>query len=223
MDDAIRNLGSFLLALRDHKSVVCGCCGVTVPCRCDVEYIGPFVDKLSPHVRNYGEVCDYRHRLAVFWNPEPRALLCLVGLNVVVTGGRDFNDWSLLSTAMDNLNSTTKVSMLAHGGATGADALAKEWATRRSIPVAEFKADWASHGKRAGPLRNLKMVTEFKPDLVVAFSGGRGTADCVRVARSAKVLVLSVKTGLEDWRDLWDSRRPLAEVLAERTQEPPST
>lgn len=39
-----------------------------------------------------------------------------------------------------------------------------------------------------------KMLADGKPDLVVAFSGGRGTAHMVKIALAAGVEVLEVQT-----------------------------
>ena len=59
-------------------------------------------------------------------------------------------------------------------------------------------ADWSSHGKAAGPMRNQRMLTEEhrleEPiDLCVAFSHDlavtRGTGDMVRRARAAGIPV----------------------------------
>jgi hypothetical protein len=43
-------------------------------------------------------------------------------------------------------------------------------------------ADWQKHGTAAGPIRNKQMIVSGKPDLVLAFPGGRGTADMSRRA-----------------------------------------
>jgi len=69
------------------------------------------------------------------------------------------------------------------GGATGADKLAKEYAQLNNIPYVEEKADW-SLGKKAGPIRNELMLKKYLPDLVIAFPGGRGTDNMVRLAKS---------------------------------------
>jgi hypothetical protein len=61
------------------------------------------------------------------------------------------------------------------------------------VPVSAHPADWFSHGKAAGPIRNQEMLAMEAPALVVAFPGGRGTADMVRRARKAGVDVLEVK------------------------------
>jgi len=51
-------------------------------------------------------------------------------------------------------------------------------------------ANWAELGRKAGPIRNQQMLDEGKPNLVVAFPGGRGTADIVRRARAAGIEVV---------------------------------
>ena len=79
-----------------------------------------------------------------------------------------------------------------HGGAAGADTLAHTWAMRLGLEVDMMAADWATHGLAAGPIRNQQMLTDAKPDLVVAFPGGRGTADMVSRARHARVQVAEI-------------------------------
>ena len=58
-----------------------------------------------------------------------------------------------------------------------------------TLPTSGFDADFASHGPAAERLRNERMIVEGKPDLVIAFSGGEGTADLVSRARAAGVPV----------------------------------
>ncbi len=74
--------------------------------------------------------------------------------------------------------------------ARGADLLAAAWARSRGIPARPFPADWNRDGKAAGFLRNVRMLREGRPDLVVAFPGGKGTAHMVGLARRAGVAVL---------------------------------
>lgn len=107
-------------------------------------------------------------------------------LRVLVCGGRDFQDQAKLWAALDDL---TGVVLVIHGGARGADSLGGAWAVARGIPVEVFPADWAKHRKKAGILRNIQMLTDGKPDLVVAAPGGRGTEDMVRRAVDAGVEV----------------------------------
>lgn len=109
---------------------------------------------------------------------------------VLVCGGRDFDNAAWLRLTLDELHAAEPYTLLIEGGAGGADRLAREWATTKGIPVATFDAEWMAHGRRAGPIRNQRMLEEGQPDEVVAFPGGRGTADMVRRARAAGITVL---------------------------------
>lgn len=77
------------------------------------------------------------------------------------------------------------------GEARGADTLAKQWAEERYLPVEKYPANWDTHGKAAGPIRNKQMLTEGKPDLVIAFlaPNSRGTANMISQAEKAGVPV----------------------------------
>lgn len=117
-------------------------------------------------------------------------------MRVLVCGGRDFNNWQFLEDNLDAIRQefedTTPITVLVHGCAFGADRLAEKWAILNGIPAVGMAADWKTHGKAAGPIRNQSMLTEGKPDLVVAFAGGRGTADMVRRAKAANVEVREI-------------------------------
>jgi hypothetical protein len=110
-------------------------------------------------------------------------------MRVVVTGGRDFADTALVDRALSAVHRKHGISTLIEGEARGADRLCAQWAVRLDIPVARFPADWDTHGKRAGHLRNQQMIDEGKPNAAVAFPGGRGTADMVRRLHSAGIPV----------------------------------
>lgn len=112
-------------------------------------------------------------------------------MRVLVCGGRDFSDPLTLGSWLGGIHKNNgPITLLIEGGARGADFMAKEFAKWQGIPVQSFPADWNAHGKAAGPLRNKQMLEEGKPDLVVAFQGGRGTANMVAQATAAGVRVL---------------------------------
>lgn len=75
------------------------------------------------------------------------------------------------------------------GGAPGADTVAEEWARENGCLVEVFPADWNTHGKSAGFIRNSQMLKEGKPDLVMAFPGGKGTRMMCDLAEKAGVRV----------------------------------
>lgn len=118
----------------------------------------------------------------------------------LICGGRDFDEqggsWPILVTTLDALtNDRGAPALVIHGNAPGADTLGGEWAYARGIKQNLFSADWIRHGRAAGPIRNQRMIDDGKPDLVIAFPGGRGTADMVRRARAAGVEVVEVAPG----------------------------
>ena len=124
-------------------------------------------------------------------------------MRLLVCGGRDYDAADafnhLEAFALGDIEYVTgvmpaHVDCLIHGGARGADEGAAQWGKSEHIKVLEFKADWKKHGKAAGPIRNQRMIDEGKPDVAIAFAGGRGTKDMVSRLRAAGVPVMQV-----DW------------------------
>jgi hypothetical protein len=110
----------------------------------------------------------------------------------IVCGGRNYADKERLFALLDMTRYVHAITKIAHGGATGADALAGEWAWQRGLECRSYEAAWKKHGNSAGPIRNQRMLDAEKPDLVIAFPGGRGTADMVQRARAADIFVVEV-------------------------------
>lgn len=115
-----------------------------------------------------------------------------VGRRVLVCGGRDYRDQATVDRVLDGLLPSMK--LLIHGAATGADSCAQHWARTRMAEGADilvdlYPPDWKRHGRAAGHIRNAEMLAQGKPDLVVAFPGGRGTENMVTRAIAAGVTV----------------------------------
>lgn len=112
-------------------------------------------------------------------------------VKVIVCGGRDYSNrgrvWQILDAAIERLG----LDAVVQGGARGADALAKEWAHERELQCETFYADWDGLGKRAGHVRNSKMLT-VGAEICIAFKGGAGTADMIRQAKSAGLRVIEI-------------------------------
>ena len=113
---------------------------------------------------------------------------------VLVTGGRAYLDretvFARLATCREEAEQWGFKLVVIHGACpTGADHWAALWCRREGIEERRFPAQWDLHGRSAGPRRNQRMLDEGQPDLVLAFPGGRGTADLVRRAHTAFVLV----------------------------------
>lgn len=104
-------------------------------------------------------------------------------MKVLVCGGRDYADEACVFSVLDEvvLENSPHVTCIIHGGALGADRLAGEWARLRGVQEVICPANWDKFGNYAGIARNWRML-ELGIDLVVAFPGGRGTADMVKRA-----------------------------------------
>ena len=108
-------------------------------------------------------------------------------LKVIIAGGRDFTNYELLLTAIVNAN--FDISEIVSGGARGADALGELAAHDLGIPVTQFLADWNSHGRAAGPIRNCAMA-KYATALIAMWDGkSRGTQHMINEARKQGLLV----------------------------------
>lgn len=113
-------------------------------------------------------------------------------MRVIVCGGRDYAERRLLNATLDTIHAERPISHLWHGNARGADSLADAWGRQNpEVSVCPVPAQWKKYGKRAGPIRNQTMLGQGI-DLVIAFPGGRGTADMIKRAREAGVEVMEI-------------------------------
>jgi hypothetical protein len=112
-------------------------------------------------------------------------------MKILVCGGRDFEDYDCVKWWLERVK---PISCIVSGGATGADTLAVRFAKETGTRVKVYPADWATHGRAAGPKRNTLMLVN-NPDLslVVAFPEGAGTMNMVKQAKKADISVLFVR------------------------------
>ena len=99
-------------------------------------------------------------------------------MKLIIAGGRHQH---LDNLDCLNLCKIEGVSKVVSGGATGIDLDGESWGHSRKLPVMRFFADWKSHGKAAGPIRN-KSMAEYA-DALAVFNGGRGTDNMVKTAQ----------------------------------------
>ena len=117
-------------------------------------------------------------------------------MRILVCGGRDYTDQANVDKVLfdeTGLRDQYKSGTIIHGNARGADSLAASWGYRMGWKVEAYPADWKTHGRKAGPIRNKQMLEEGKPDLVIAFPGGKGTADMIRQAEAKSIRIKIVR------------------------------
>lgn len=106
---------------------------------------------------------------------------------VLFCGGRDCvgEPWRGLIYA--DVLSLPKGSVVLHGDATGADAIAERVATQCGFHTARVSALWDQLGRKAGPLRNRAMLL-LGPSFAFCYStDGPGTRGMIELLREAGV------------------------------------
>lgn len=109
-------------------------------------------------------------------------------MRVIIAGGREYQLSADDRAVLDRLRTSLPISEVVCGMARGADLGGRDWALAKGIPVREFPADWHGLGRKAGPIRNQAMADYA--EALIAFPGGKGTADMVTkaTARGLKVI-----------------------------------
>lgn len=118
---------------------------------------------------------------------------------IIVAGGRDFSNYDLLSNKLISIqteiwkNDIADDIEIVSGCARGADTLAIKWAKEYSTPLKLFPADWETHKKAAGPIRNRQMGDYA--DALIAFWDGesRGTKHMIEYAQQKHLPVMIVR------------------------------
>lgn len=123
-------------------------------------------------------------------------------MRILVTGSRDWLDqnavWAALDEAYEN-HVRGEIFLVVHGGAKGADTMARAWASRRrrdgalNIYHEQHSAQWIQEGKfvkAAGHQRNQRMV-DRGADLALAFirNNSPGATGCLQMILRAKIPV----------------------------------
>ena len=112
-----------------------------------------------------------------------------IAMRLLVCGDRNWKDYDLLLQEVTTLHPDIVI----EGEARGADLMARTAAYSLGIEVIAFSAQWDKYGRAAGPIRNQQMLTEGRPDMVLAFhdsiTSSKGTANMIRIAKLAGVPV----------------------------------
>ena len=110
-------------------------------------------------------------------------------MNVLVCGSREWTDRKVmrfvLSDELTKLDPGLHYDItILHGACRGADLMAADLLKHSIYTLRAFPADWKTHGRKAGILRNLAMLDE-NPVLVLAFVKGesRGTRHTIGEAQ----------------------------------------
>lgn len=110
---------------------------------------------------------------------------------IILAGGRDFNNWGLFKMKVSAyiLLLDSEDTEIVSGDATGADALAENYAAEYHYSFKKFRADWDRFGKSAGPIRNREMAA-YSTHLIDFWDGkSPGSRNMIEEAKAAGLKV----------------------------------
>ncbi len=103
-------------------------------------------------------------------------------MKTIIAGGRGIISYELVRHAINASGFT--ITEVVSGCASGVDSLGEKWASRHDVPIRKFPADWNTHGKEAGPIRNQQMADYAEALIAIPGPESRGTWDMVRRAKA---------------------------------------
>jgi hypothetical protein len=111
-------------------------------------------------------------------------------MRIAIVGSRTFTDYQKLKSYVLSQIRIARNDIIISGGAKGADTLAELFADELHLEKKIFYADWDTHGKAAGPIRNTLIVDNA--DVIVAFpdKNSRGTWDTIQKAKAKNIKTL---------------------------------
>lgn len=128
-------------------------------------------------------------------------------MRILITGSRDWDDRDFIYRTLNELceefdlnhdpdeygntmPDASKVTIVHGACPKGADLWADEWCLDSFFTAERYPADWNTHGKRAGFVRNAEMVA-LGADLCLAFivNNSKGATMTANLAEKAGILV----------------------------------
>jgi hypothetical protein len=112
-------------------------------------------------------------------------------MRLAIVGSRNFTDYYVFRQKVEQAlqewlieeNKDITVEYVISGGASGIDSLANTWANEKECKMVVHWANWAKHGKAAGPIRNSLIISDSTHVIAFPSKFGRGTQDSIRKAK----------------------------------------
>lgn len=107
-------------------------------------------------------------------------------MRLAIVGTRTFTNYKFLRKKILKKFYLSDITEIVSGGAEGVDTLAEQFAEEYNIPLKVYKPDWKKYGKKAGAIRNKKIVNRCNK--IIAFWDGKsvGTKITIDMAIEAK-------------------------------------
>jgi hypothetical protein len=106
---------------------------------------------------------------------------------ISVSGSRNFNNRDYLNSVLNYYSSS--ISLVKVGDAKGLDSMVIQYCQERSIPYQVLIADWKTHGKAAGPIRNIEIINGTTLLLAFPAPDSKGTINAMNYAFKSGISV----------------------------------
>lgn len=123
-----------------------------------------------------------------------------MSINLLIAGSRSFTDYTKFKsyvnkfTAGLNKNEITII----EGGAKGTDRMAREFAIENEIQFITMNADWNTHGKAAGMIRNRQMGEKATHAIIFWDGQSPGTKNMISICEELGVTLRTVRVKIDD-------------------------
>jgi len=112
---------------------------------------------------------------------------------IAVVGSREIADYEKVKQFINEVLQRRKIDrenvLIVSGGARGVDSLTQQYAKEYGLPILIFYPKWNRYGKKAGLLRNSKIIETADLVIAVVSPKSRGTWDTINKARKKGIPV----------------------------------
>ncbi|NVK17481.1 MAG: DUF2493 domain-containing protein [Methylocystaceae bacterium] len=116
-------------------------------------------------------------------------------MKTIIAGSRTIEDKEALEKTIQQAG--WDITEVVSGTCRGVDVMGEEWGRENGVPVKPFPADWLTHGRTAGELRNRDMAN-YADGLILLWDGKSPGASCMlREANKAGIKVYNQIYGLD--------------------------
>jgi hypothetical protein len=103
-------------------------------------------------------------------------------MKTIIAGSRGITGGVIVEAAIRASGFT--ITEVVSGCAMGVDRVGEFWAMLNAVPVKHFPADWNTHGKVAGSIRNQQMADYAEALIAIPGKTSKGTWDMIRKAEA---------------------------------------
>jgi len=116
-------------------------------------------------------------------------------MKTIIAGSRQIEDTEALAKTIADAG--WDIEQVVSGTCRGVDVMGEEWGKSNDVDVRQFPADWLTHGRIAGELRNRDMAN-YADGLILLWDGKSPGASCMlREANKAGIKVHSQIYGVD--------------------------